>query len=849
MVVLLKGLLLCCAVVFTLADPIPPETLTYWTRLNYGVAAVKTKQVCVATGYWSLGVTIQLPNVTAVVVNRTTPHDPQACLTFCDRLRNLLAAVNALTYTMQSSISKTVHRIFSLLPDVGNSVWPPRARRTRGHLDFVGRAYKFAFGVATEGDVAGMKRLIERGDTLAATAVADVMRIRDGMSTFTKLSNERLDKMHEILQRDQASLSSLYQSVRQNEHIDTLEFNGIAYATQELAKFISIHDELQLLELGVEDLIHGQITPRLIAADVLDNALRDIQNELAKRHEHLCFDKPNEVYAVQNFEFARKNDKLFVRINLPFSDRLPMDVFRIDTLPIPVPSQQALTTRIKDIPQFILKGSQLLGELNQEPTSLVVDMSTIKWHHINQAGCLTGLITDSPVHILAHCEFTVRKQLITPTFIRLTDDILVLSNLTRLYQSCDPGTFTRPTPHACMPCMVRVGCGCLLTAAELEVPSITDCANTTSRVDVGHAVNMAVLQSFYDMTNETLMGQSILPPDQLRTPEPLNLTFFGDTERLLAADEQASYSLRKLADSLKNDTVIVHTPAEAVLRQLLNQAADDSTFPGWFNWYTYVTLLPLPCIIILSVWLYLTSRKLSTLSTITGVSACARLTRAFVLPSTMQPTSTPDPFAWLLEIQAIRKFDAFVSVYGIFATIAFIVLIVAVKRLYRRRSWVYIEIRADIDKILQIRLYAFPSPTRNYSLRAPNPTTLVLRSYHLFGILSFTTRAWRITDSSTGQVTLLPTYVFVPFWKINAIATILAAPRCVAFPVLIYSHEYDYRAAKNKINPPPYPAPLCVLPTAPVSSAPAASAPLHNTPPSDRYNPMEDIDSIDETYV
>ena len=107
----------------------------------------------------------------------------------------------------------------------------------------------------------------------------------------------------------------------------------------------------------------------------------------------------------------------------------------------------------------------------------------------------------------------------------------------------------------------------------------------------------------------------------------------------------------------------------------------------------------------------------------------------FVLPATYLPTTTPDPFSWFREIQAIRKFDAFLSVYVIVATIALLVLFLAVKRLYRRRSWVYIEFRADIDLILQLRLYAFPNPTRNYSIRASNPSKLVLRSYCLFGVV------------------------------------------------------------------------------------------------------------------
>ena len=90
---------------------------------------------------------------------------------------------------MQMSIRKTVHRINTLLPGLSCSVPPQRSRLTRGLFNFMGKMYKLAFGVATESDVGNMKKkkLIERGDTLAATAVADVMRIREGMASFTRL--------------------------------------------------------------------------------------------------------------------------------------------------------------------------------------------------------------------------------------------------------------------------------------------------------------------------------------------------------------------------------------------------------------------------------------------------------------------------------------------------------------------------------------------------------------------------------------------------------------------------------------------------------------------------------------
>jgi hypothetical protein len=50
--------------------------------------------------------------------------------------------------------------------------------------------------------------------------------------------------------------------------------------------------------------------------------------------------------------------------------------------------------------------------------------------------------------------------------------------------------------------------------------------------------------------------------------QPLVLPSFGkDVDKWLAADKAASYCLKKLAEGLKNDTVILHTTAEAVLKE------------------------------------------------------------------------------------------------------------------------------------------------------------------------------------------------------------------------------------------------------------------------------------------
>ena len=61
-----------------------------------------------------------------------------------------------------------------------------------------------------------------------------------------------------------------------------------------------------------------------------------------------------------------------------------------------------------------------------------------------------------------------------------------------------------------------------------------------------------------------------------------------------AADKAAYYSLKKLAEGLNNDTVIIHTPAEAVLKEILAGPYGHTPRFQWRNWYSkFITLLPL----------------------------------------------------------------------------------------------------------------------------------------------------------------------------------------------------------------------------------------------------------------
>src|SRR5208282_6885596 len=120
--------------------------------------------------------------------------------------------------------------------------------------------------------------------------------------------------------------------------------------------FVDIHDGIMELEFGVEDLIHGQLTPKLISVDQLWDAMQNVSNYLAIRSQgefRLCHTTPHDVYANPSYDFARYGRDLFIRLRLPYTRQQRLNVYRIHTFPMRVPGPQGFSTEHQDFPRFV----------------------------------------------------------------------------------------------------------------------------------------------------------------------------------------------------------------------------------------------------------------------------------------------------------------------------------------------------------------------------------------------------------------------------------------------------------------------------------------------------------------
>lgn len=106
-----------------------------------------------------------------------------------------------------------------------------------------------------------------------------------------------------------------------------------------------------------------------------------------------------------------------------------------------------------------------------------------------------------------------------------------------------------------------------------------------SEAEIPHAVNLAILKSFYDLNNATVTGRALFSPNATTKIQPIELPLFGEEiNKIFAADQTAGYSLRKLMQSLQNESIILHTPIQAVVHDFLTSAGEQTRFTGWTNW-------------------------------------------------------------------------------------------------------------------------------------------------------------------------------------------------------------------------------------------------------------------------
>jgi hypothetical protein len=773
------------------------------TRLNYGFLAKQQKTSCVLENYLPYLVRIELPTITEIEVTPQVSENATivTCDGFCGRLRSIANVTRSLVASMQKNIEGLLKRTYTLLPDVSDTRIV-RNRKGRGLFNFLGSAASFMFGLSTETDLNEVKQHIADSQLMSRSALDVAERSRLAMQQFVSVSSERLDNLHKILNEEQKSISTIAANIRLISDENFAWIKAQSVVMRELQRYVDAHDSIFDLQAAVEGLLGGNLSPTLISPLDMQAIIANSSKVLAEKGWKLCISHPKDVYESRSFSYTRHRHILFIRLMLPYSKFPPMTVFRSRTFPMPVKGSQGLVTELKTVPEWFIQDrkGKMLGQLIDPPTLTVpiIEASNVIMHHQKNGSCLKAIIEDDTDRIQANCDFSTKKAVIEPLYVRLNRSSFLIHNLTQPQLACEGHQAKNVSEASCLPCVINLSCDCFLNSEEVSLFSEWDCTSKEKEgsVILHAAYNAAALKSFYDLTNATLSGTELVDSDKIADTQSLQLSFFSDNvTRLLAADTERSYSLRKIVETLNSSNTsnsILHSASEAILLNYLNEMAKFQTsFPNFQDRQTYFILAPYPVMIALGLIVIVMYRRYQVIIALLALQS-PRPTLAFDLrtTSTIAPTTTTQfpIFDW---VQTIRYHE--MVLFVIIAALAMCVLAVciAVKRSFSRKSFLYIDVSND-HHIAQLRMYQFTDATRAFTIcLPPEETRLAFRSFAVFGIITFTSQQWTLKNNLTGIQTALPRILLVPYAKLKSFKRIFESQlNYKVQPLIVHTHQY-----------------------------------------------------------
>jgi hypothetical protein len=769
-------------------------------RLNYGLVASKLRKVCVVDGYWKHTMHIKLASRSASPRFMITAPNSTTCDLQCMTVKALQAASKNLTDSMRQSVAKMIDNIYTLTGRVHPSSVNKRPRRT----NWVGYAINYVTGLATEEELTDFQEVIRRVKASSDLSAAGLELTRNEMATYAKLSNERMDSLHALLNMEVSSIEKIQNYVTSLSGAMNIETSALIYLMNELKEYTQVHDNVAAFQTGIHELVNGFLSPNIVDVESLRALLITTAHRLRMQGKQLCYESPSDVYASRTFSFIRHGNDLAIQLTLPFSSNGKMDFYRTRQFPLRVPGKQGFITELTEFPKYLLMdvSKGLIGEVDELPSSNIIDSTDIYWHKPYSKSCVYEIMQDNVNLVHEVCEFSVRRALMAPSYTKVAPATYVLSNITDVITVCNG---VQREKNDCELCLLTLQCGCVLSSARWNLTAdITSCSDSTlASASLDHAVNLALIQKLYETSNLSFSASALFDYDKLPQLAPIQLPILAsNVTRLFAADTQQTFSLNKIAQNLANDSIVVHSPSDAFFYDFFTRkfAADSFFHFNAGNWISWAIVVLLTAFFGALVMGYRMHCKLQILMSLAasgnfGRASAQNLSRILHLQTNRPPIDQSiDALDFIVRfMNDLRYLDIFILIaLCIIVLLAVIAIFFTLRHALAKQSHLYLEVKQG-TRAMHVKFMNLSDGMRFYSIKLPtSPITLSLKYYGFMALLTITMTQFRVKNTLTNITLHVPTAVWLSPWtafKLNQI--ILSSDYTVQF-LLVHSHEFNY---------------------------------------------------------
>jgi hypothetical protein len=280
--------------------------------------------------------------------------------------------------------------------------------------------------------------------------------------------------------------------------------------------------------------------------------------------------------------------------------------------------------------------------------------------------------------------------------------------------------------------------------------------------------------------------------------------FAGNVSRTLAADTEQSYSLRKIAHTLANDTVVFHRSSDAFLYDFFTKRFAENSFfhfntATWVSWAILLLFTALMATIIVGYRMNCKLKLLVALaasgnSPITHVTG-QHITRVINL-QTIRPSIEPlsDSMNFITDIlNELRYVDIILWTILCIIILLFIVSVtIALKRALSRRTRLYLEIKQG-TQAMQIRVMTLHDGMRFYRVKIPSTSiTIEIKRYVVFAYITLSADEWHIKNTLTKERLEIPSIIWLTPYSAFKLQRMISMGEYTVRPLLIHNQEFNY---------------------------------------------------------
>jgi hypothetical protein len=169
-----------------------------------------------------------------------------------------------MTNNMRQVTITLINKTEDLIPAFEPETPTFRRRVSKAAIGILRDFLHWLAGVSTESDIQEIRHMLDKIKKGTELATAEMTRTKQGFLTASTLMNDRLQRMNSILDEEVRQTGIIYREVAALHTTAGVEIYSIAFIANEIAKFIQVYSDLFHLELAIDSLSHGNLSPSLI---------------------------------------------------------------------------------------------------------------------------------------------------------------------------------------------------------------------------------------------------------------------------------------------------------------------------------------------------------------------------------------------------------------------------------------------------------------------------------------------------------------------------------------------------------------------------------------------------------